>query len=155
VGIIGWSMEQPVSKERKVTFPVSKIRGKTKIGEQVLADQLDDQIYTGLIDDLSIYEPDINIETLAPTIVDFYEHTYEYRLFAKVKWQFWFKPFAAGYCLLSRYIQQLNLPLSSKEIEMTGHIVSVEDVVDGRTDTRAWIRKVENETIFIALYAKH
>src|SRR5699024_958593 len=38
VGIIGWSMEQPVSKERKVTFPVSKIRGKTKIGEQVLAD---------------------------------------------------------------------------------------------------------------------
>ena len=155
VGIIGWRIELPDSRVRTLTFPVSKIRGKATVGEQVLKDKLDDQTYTGLIDDLAVYEPDINRETLSPSIVHFYEHTNEYRLFAKVKWQFWFKPLAVVYRLISRYVGQLNLPLSSKAIEMTGNIVSVQDAVDGRTDTRAWIRKVKNETIFVALYAKH
>jgi len=155
VGIIGWRIELPGSRVRTLTFPVSKIRGEATIGEQVLKDKLDDQTYTGLIDDLAVYEPDINREALSPSIVHFYEHTNEYRLFAKVKWQFWFKPLAVVYRLISRYVGQLNLPLSSKAIEMTGNIVSVQDAVDGRTDTRAWIRKVKNETIFVALYAKH
>lgn len=155
VGIIGWSIETPTSKQRKLTFPISQIRGKMTVGEKVLSGKRDDKIYTGLIDNMAVYEPDIDLETLSPVIIDFYENTNKYRLFASIKWRLWFIPFTVIYRLISRYVKQLNLPLSSKEIEMTGDILSVQDSIDGRTDTRAWIRKVKNETIFVALYAAH
>lgn len=104
---------------------------------------------------MAIYEPDIDRYTLSPTIRDFYENTLDYRLYAEVKWKAWFKPFAAVYRLISSFVQQINLPLSSKQIEMTGDIIKIKENSDGRVSPRAWVRKIHDEVIFIALYSWH
>ncbi|QFG00011.1 hypothetical protein PB01_14905 [Psychrobacillus glaciei] len=148
-GIIGWSIFTPPSKGQGCLFPVSKIRGKLVIGEQILTDHLEKRTYKGLVDDMNMY---MEKETISSTIIDFYENTTQYRLFSEVHWHTWFKPFAAIYKLISRRIQQLNLPYSNKQMEMTGDIVAVED---GRSDTRAWVRKINKEVIFVALYSSH
>lgn len=151
-GIIGWSLITPPSKMRKFTFPVSKIRGKHVIGERVLTDNIDGQKnYDGLMDSIAKY----HLGKLSPDIIDFYENTSNYRLFAEVKWARWFKPLAFVYRFGSRYIGQINLPLSRKKTEMTGEIFPIKDELDGRSGTRAWVRKVNDEVAFVAIYAEH
>ncbi|MBM7587044.1 hypothetical protein JOC86_003596 [Bacillus pakistanensis] len=157
VGIIAWWIHTPITNERRTMFPVSRIKGKGKIGEEILeklasAYKLS---YTGLVDSMKKYEPEIEVHTLASNIVDFYENTNEYQLFAEVKWRFWFLPFAALYRQISRIIQQINLPVTSKRIEMTGDIHPVDDELDGRENVRAWIRKINDEVTFVALYSSH
>ncbi|MFJ5621900.1 YndJ family protein [Peribacillus loiseleuriae] len=153
-GIIGWSISVPPTTA-KWTFPISKIKGKHVIGENILVEIGENNHYQGLIDHMSLYEPDIDRQTLAPRIVDFYENTNEYRLFTKVKWQAWFKPFAIIYRLISRFVKQIDLPLSSRQIEMTGEIFAINDDKDGRANTRAWVRKIKGEVVFVALYSTH
>ncbi|WP_246096995.1 YndJ family protein [Psychrobacillus soli] len=148
-GIISWAIFTPPSTERGRRFPISKINGKYKIGEQILTKHIGMQQYKGLVDDMNIY---VEKDNLSSTIIDFYENTTDYRLFSEVHWHSWFKPFAAIYRLMSGTIQQLNLPFSNKRTEMTGDIVPVED---GRTKTRAWVRKIDKEVIFVALYSSH
>lgn len=89
---------------------------------------------------------------MKPSIIDFYENTKQFKLFSEVHWHTWFKPFAAVYGMISQRMQQLNLPYSSKKMKMTGDIIAVED---GRFKTRAWLRKIEAEVIFVALYSMH
>ena len=74
---------------------------------------------------------------------------------ASVRWKIWFKPFALIYQGLSRFMQQLNLPFSSKQIEMTGKVVKVDELYDGRPAPRAWLRKIDKQTTFVAIYSKH
>ncbi|WP_196493862.1 YndJ family protein [Ornithinibacillus caprae] len=155
VGVIGWSINVPPTNFIKRTFPVSRLRGGLSIGEGFVDGKVDDRMYQGLVDDMRVYEPHIDLHSLSTTIADFYENTSEYRLFAKIKWYHWFLPFAACYRFVSRYTKQLNLPLLSKEVEMTGDIFSIDDQLDGRLGTRAWIRKVNGETVFVALYGFH
>lgn len=156
LGVTGWMLRIPQTKYKQPTFPVSHIRGKVKVGEDVLKNKTDEQkSYDGLVDQFKMYEPEIDTETLAPAIRDFYENTNDYRLLASVKWKPWFKPFAAIYKLISKYVKQLNLPLSSRKKEMTGQIIGINDEIDGRKNVRAWVRKMGNETIFIALYSAH
>lgn len=154
-GIVGWSIQYPPSNQREFDFPVSRIRGKGKISETILNGKLDKRSFAGLVDDMSIYQTDIDMGTLSPSVIDFYENTNQYRLFAKVKWHTWFKPFAAVYRLISRYVEQINLPFSGRQVEMRGDIFSVNDDVDGRRDVRAWVRKIKGETTFVALYSFH
>ncbi|MBP1948658.1 YndJ family protein [Virgibacillus litoralis] len=154
-GIIGWYIKLPFTVMRRPNFPVSQIRGKSVIGEGILTGRTDHKTYKGLVDDMSVYESDINTDTLSPAITDFYENTNQYRLIAEVKWRPWFKPFAAMYRLISRYVGQINLPFSSKKAEMNGNIFSVKDEDDGRNDVRAWVRKINEETTFVALYSAH
>lgn len=148
-GVIGWSILTPVSTYEKWNFPVSQIRGKLVIGEQILDPNKGTETYNGLVDNMGIY---INKKDVKSTIIDFYENTKQYRLISEVHWYPWFKPFAAVYGVISKKIQQLNLPYSSKEMEMTGDIIAVED---GRFKTRAWLRKIESEVVFVALYSLH
>lgn len=158
LGIIGWSVFVPPAKTKKWTFPISQLRGTMVIGEKILPDIRDHRAlgsYKGLVDKIGIYEPDIDLYTLAPAIRDFYENTLDYRLYAEVKWKAWFKPFAAVYRLISSFIQQINLPLSSKRIEMTGDIIKISEDLDGRRSPRAWVRKMNNKVTFIALYSWH
>ncbi|WP_342567726.1 YndJ family protein [Psychrobacillus sp. FSL K6-4046] len=149
VGIVGWSIWTPPELYKKLQFPISKIKGKGTVGEKVLGAYHLNKNYTGLVDDMSIF---VDKESLPPMISNFYEQTMHYRLFSTVHWHAWFKPFAALYRLFSSRLQQLNLPFTSREMEMTGDIVAIED---GRTNTRAWIRKIETSTIFVALYSIH
>ncbi|MFC0186787.1 YndJ family protein [Fictibacillus aquaticus] len=142
-GVVGWAIDTPEKTESELNFPVSRIRGKLK-GEGSQK--------PGLVNNLNVF---VEASRLPQSIVHFYEQTSEYRLFASVNWAVWFKPFAIIYKLFSTQWQQLNLPLSSKEVEMTGEILSVDSMVDGREDPRVWIRKVDNETVFSAIYSQH
>ncbi|WP_052345787.1 YndJ family protein [Paucisalibacillus sp. EB02] len=153
IGLIGWIIGMPTSKEMKPNFPISKIRGKMEVGEKVLQGKIGTIPYKGLVDDMKSYQT-INPETI-PSIVDFYENTNAYRLFAKVNWSKWFIPFAATYRLFSKQMKQLNLPLSTRREEMEGDIIPVKDSIDGRKNVRAWIRKINGETVFVALYSEH
>ncbi|WP_226657139.1 hypothetical protein [Pseudalkalibacillus hwajinpoensis] len=138
------------------SFPVSQIQGRKVVGEEILKEIADHTTsYSGLVSDMSIYEPHLECHDLSPTIKHFYEHTTEYRLFASVKWYRWFKPLAMLYRFFSRRILQINLPLSRKPVEMTGDIISVNEHMDGRLQPRAWVRKVNGEVCFVALYSWH
>lgn len=157
-GIIGWSIFVPPAKTEKWTFPVSKIRGTMVIGEKILPKIRNQHAfgsYSGLVDEMAIYEPAINLDTLSPAIRNFYENTLDYRLYAEIRWENWFKPFAVIYRLISSLIQQINLPLSSIRIEMTGDILQINEELDGRTRPRAWVRKINHQVTFIALYSWH
>ncbi|PRO65451.1 YndJ family protein [Alkalicoccus urumqiensis] len=142
-GVVGWAVFPPASQHNGWMFPVSQIRGNLyEAGNK----------HPGLIDDLNEF---VNVEHVPDTIVHFYEHTEEYRLFASVGWAAWFKPLAVVYKLFSNKLQQLNLPLTSKTTEMTGEIRAVDSHADGRHSPRVWIRKAKNSTIFAAIYSKH
>ncbi|MFY3791439.1 YndJ family protein [Ureibacillus sp. MALMAid1270] len=157
-GLIGWSISVPSAKLIKSTFPVSRIRGKMVIGEKILPhiqDERNTDSYRGLVDDMSIYEPYIDLSTLSSGIRNFYENTLDYKLYARVHWRGWFKPFATIYRLISSFVQQINLPLSSKRIEMTDSIIKINDDLDGRNTPRAWVRKINKRATFIALYSWH
>lgn len=148
-GLIGWSIFTPATLHEKWNFPISQIRGKFVVGEPTLKDYKGTKTYNGLVDNMKVY---VNKKNVKPSIIDFYENTKQFKLFSEVHWNTWFKPFAAVYGMISQRMQQLNLPYSSKKMEMTGDIIAVED---GRFKTRAWLRKIEAEVIFVALYSMH
>lgn len=155
IEVVGWMISIPPSRVIKRTFPVSNIRGKSMIGEKLVSGIREDGSPKGLVDNMSIFVPDIDVNKISPSIIDFYENTMNYRLFAKVKWKSWFKPFAILYKLLSSHFQQINLPLSDEQIEMTGKLVRVKKELDGRRSPRAWVRKVNEKVTFAALYSWH
>ncbi|KPB05998.1 YndJ family protein [Bacillus sp. CHD6a] len=143
VGVLGWVMAPPPSKQADWNFPVSKIRGKLKgAGEQ----------RPGLVENLSDF---VDVKALPYAIVHFYEKTERYQLVASVKWSAWFKPLAWCYKWISTKMQQLNLPISSTPTEMTYTIRAVDSSIDGRKNPRAWVRQVENQTVFVAIYSQH
>ncbi|WP_026583834.1 YndJ family protein [Bacillus sp. J33] len=143
LGVLGWVLAPPEMNQAVWNFPVSQIRGKL-IGEG--------KPHSGLVDDLSDL---VETESLPKTIVHFYEQTDQYRLLASVKWSTWFKPFAWFYKLISNQLQQLNLPISKKRTEMTYKIRTVDPILDGRINPRAWIRQVKENTVFTAIYSQH
>lgn len=103
-------MSPPKTKQLSWEFPISQVRGKLIVtGDS----------HPGLVDDLSAF---VDTKALTKTIIEFYEQTDRYQLIASIKWATWFKPFAMCYKLISKQMQQLNLPISSKETEMTGEI---------------------------------
>ncbi|MBY6037128.1 YndJ family protein [Fictibacillus nanhaiensis] len=143
IGVLGWALGSPETKYVSPSFPVSRIRGKLKgTGER----------HRGLVDDLSVL---VDTNVLPEKIIHFYEHTDQYQLFASVKWAIWFKPFVLCYKLISKKMQQLNLPISSKRIEMTGEIRVVDPILDGRIKPRVWVRKENENIIFAAIYSYH
>ena len=111
------------------------------IGEKVLDNKVNKN-HPGLVDDMHVYK----LATVSPRIIDFYENTTDYRLFATVKWRTWFRPFAFLYTLVSRKTQQINLPFHGRQIEMTGDVLALRDGVDGRNHVRAWLRKIDEDT---------
>ncbi|MGD7054296.1 YndJ family protein [Sutcliffiella horikoshii] len=143
LGVLGWVMAPPPTNQAVWNFPVSQIRGKLKgTGEP----------RSGLVENLSDF---VDVKVLPNTIVQFYEQTERYQLVASVKWSTWFKPLAWCYKWISMKLQQLNLPISRKPTEMTYTIRAVDPVLDGRKSPRAWIRKVKNNTVFVAIYSQH
>ena len=144
-GIVGWSLTVPASRFRLPTFPISEIRGKQSVSGLGHTGQ-----HRGLVDEMDLY----NIAQVSPAVSDFYENTMDYRLHASVRWHRWFLPFAFVYSLISRKTEQINLPLHSGEVEMTGDVFLL-DRQDGRENTRAWIRKIGGRLTFLALYSHH
>lgn len=147
-GIIGWSLAVPEPRFDRLAFPRSRIRGRRAAEEIGRVGGVH-----GLSDDLTVYG--LTSESVSPLLIDFYENTNDYRLYAKVRWHRWFKPFAFFYSFISRRTQQINLPLHSSEVEMIGGIYTLEEGLDGRQNVRAWERKIGDQTIFTALYSQH
>ncbi|WP_432360024.1 YndJ family protein [Sporosarcina sp. UB5] len=145
-GIFGWALSVPTSNYKELDFPISGIKGKQRVEQLGTPGQ-----HRGLVDDMKHYR----INGVSPRIVDFYENTIDYRLFATVRWHKWFQPFAFLYSFISRITEQINLPIHRNEVEMTGDILTVRNDLDGRVDVRAWIRKVNEQYAFIALYSSH
>lgn len=143
IGVLGWIMALPETKQKNWDFPISRIRGRLK-GKG--------ELKPGLVDDLSDY---LDIQRLPATIVHFYEHTEQYQLFATVNWATWFKPFALCYKWASNRMQQINLPLSSETVEMTGSIEAVEPELDGRENPRVWNRYIGRNAVFKAIYSNY
>ncbi|OIU71829.1 YndJ family protein [Rossellomorea aquimaris] len=141
--VIGWAASPPASKQETWTFPVSRIKGRCEWSGKK---------HPGLVDNLKDF---VDVDSLPHSIVHFYEHTEEYQLTASVKWAAWFMPLALCFKLISRRMQQLNLPLSSKRTEMTGEILQVDPDMDGREHPRVWVRKVKHSTVFAAIYSRH
>ncbi|WJE17235.1 YndJ family protein [Halobacillus sp. ACCC02827] len=154
-GVWGWSLAFPDSMYQVPRFPVSNITGGWRIGEHVLKGKEGGRSCSGLVDDFSIYVSEREEGEVHPEIVSFYEQTDKYRLYSRVCWHWWFYPFAVLYRAVSIVTKQINLPLSRQTYEMTGAIRSVSDNLDGRENTRAWIRKINESEVFIALYASH
>lgn len=144
-GIVGWSLSVPIPVFQLPTFPISQIRGKQSVTSLGKVGQ-----HHGLVDDMELY----NIKHVSPAVSDFYENTMDYRLHASVRWHRWFLPFAFIYSLISRKTEQINLPLHSREVEMTGDILML-DQQDRRENTRAWVRKIGDRLTFLALYSHH
>ncbi|WP_158633920.1 YndJ family protein [Radiobacillus deserti] len=147
IGVLGWYLGAPSSKAKEWNFPISNIRGWRKKRE---LEKLSEPVQ-GLVEDMDIYR----LQALDREVRRFYENTNRYQLLARVYWHPWFLPFAGLYKIISRFVQQINLPLTPREIEMTGQVVKVDDAEDGRESVRAWIRKVDNQTVFVALYSFH
>lgn len=146
LGIAGWILSVPPPTYRRPSFPVSGVRGRQSAETIGKAGE-----HRGLSDNLRAYE----IDLVSEEIIHFYENTIDYRMKAVVKWHRWFKPFAYIYSFISRRTQQINLPFSSRKVEMTGSILTVEDMTDGRENVRIWERKIGEETAFTSLYSQH
>ncbi|KIL53513.1 hypothetical protein KP77_04890 [Jeotgalibacillus alimentarius] len=141
--VIGWALKVPESTQQPYKFPVSLIRGRLqKTGSP----------HSGLVDQMNMY---VNPEEVSAQVINFYEHTERFQLFASVKWSAWFRPFAWVWQLISRSIGQLNLPYSSSQVEMTGEIMMVDEKLDGRARPRLWKRMIDEETVFTAIYSHH
>lgn len=143
IGVLGWKLHLPESKQAVWSFPVSRIRGKLTT---------DNSYKSGLVDDLSEF---VDIKGLPKTIVHFYEQSDKYRLFATTYWAGWFKPLLIIYKPISILLNQLNLPISKKQVEMHGQILGVNSLLDGRKSPRAWVRDVNGSTVFTAIYSSH
>ncbi len=141
--VIGWALHVPATTHKPFSFPVSNIRGKLKMTGVP---------HKGLVDELDHY---VDTRKLPIKIIDFYEQTGRFQLFASVKWATWFKPFAFIYQFISRKMGQLNLPFSSAQMEMTGEVLLVDEQLDGRTKPRVWKRMIGKEAVFVAIYSKH
>ena len=158
-GCIGWMIEKAAPTYMRYGKPMSRIKGKMKIGKSVLLENslIEEKEYTGLINKVIDFDSkQFNTKNVSPLIIDFYENTKEYELKATIHWSRWFWPFAFLYEKISRRVQQIHLGMGNRLERMYGEIVAIKDEKDGRNDVRAWVRKNEqNETIFVALYSQH
>src|SRR5699024_8670624 len=127
VGTIGWLITIPKATYIRPTFPLSPIRKKTFLEEE-------NPHAAGLVERMDTYIPSPQRKYMTTNIKDFYEHTSNYRLQAKIQWAVWFLPFAFIYKGLSSIVEQINLPLSSKQVEMTGEVLHIDEGSDGRQD---------------------
>lgn len=147
VGLCGWTIHTPPPRQVS-TFPISTFRKLLRIEQYEWTTKA-----TGLVDLMEVYET--TDQKLSPVIRDFYESTAQYQLQAVIQWKVWFYPFAAIYKLLSRATQQINLPLTRKRVTMTGELLTPLEPLDNREKTRVWLRKINKDTAFIALYSSH
>ena len=148
IGTTGWLIAIPKATYTRPTFPLSPIRKKFLPAKE-------SHPATGLVDQLDAYVPSNQRSKVTDRIKDFYEYTNTYRLQASIHWARWFLPFASVYKIFSTMTEQINLPLSKKQVEMTGEVFHIDEGIDGREDVRAWVRKISSNLVFVALYSAH
>lgn len=158
---IGWLTIKPKANYQN-GIPFSKLQGKGRIGADFFErNQMVAPIEKkGLVDSMAdfqtgTFEPD----ALPDSIRDFYEETSKYELLVYPHWKFGFKTGARIFKHLSKKIEQMNFPLANerREEKMESYVVALDDIHDGRTNVRAWVR-IFTETrlpIYVAAYSTH
>ncbi|WP_439027692.1 hypothetical protein [Haloarchaeobius sp. DT45] len=114
----------------------------------------------GEMDDLDDFaRPEFDPGRVAADVRDFYEHTADYEMVLTAEWH---RPFRTGAwlaSLLTRYLEQLNLPApgDSRARHLTNHLERLNPAVDPRDGARAWVRTDHDtgEGVFTAMYATH
>jgi hypothetical protein len=117
---------------------------------------------TGLSDDLRAYgRPGLDVASLHPDVIAFYEDTVSFELDLRGRWHWPFR--LAGWVwarLVAPAMGQLGLPAPGRRIdgaELHSRIVAVNDAIDGRDHVRGWIRiwRRSRRTLYVAVYSEH
>ncbi|WP_431801756.1 YndJ family protein [Halobacillus andaensis] len=158
--VLAWRSLQPGRNHIYTSFPVSNLRTRGYIGNEVIFKKgwAAGHLYeAGLLNDLYAYRSnDFAPEQVSSRIQNFYENTNRYSLTAEVEWKNGFRRLSKWIRKWTRKMGQINLPPSGS-IVMEGEIVSIQDEEDGREGVRAWLRRdaETEEPIFTALYSSH
>jgi YndJ-like protein len=141
------------------SIPVSKLKSKFFVGPTFFEPfKLDaDKSPAGLVDDFRLFErEDFCVDEIDRRVIAFYEHTSRYQLRVEAKRAVWFKP-VWDWLLgpLFKSCGQLDLPQMAKEI--SGTLIQLDPVKDGRSSPIGWIRIVSNsgEAVYLAAYSTH
>jgi hypothetical protein len=129
--------------------------GESYFGEYLAITNKED---IGLFEDFKILGSDVfDLHTIAPEIIDFYEHTAHYDLDVWSQWSGTFKPF--GWMLnvvFSRRLQQMNMPMSALDTSkgMTSQVLPLSDD-HGKHLGTGWLRKLisTGEIIYVGVYS--
>lgn len=159
LGALGWHSSVPSASHR--IPPLSSLTADRRVGTEFLERNglVGPRSPSGQIDQLSAYaRPGFDPETVNPAVRAFYEQTQAYELAYDVQYHSGFRIGGRLASWVTAWIGQLNLPAPGTPTKRTdSRIVDIDDAVDGRTGTRAWIRS-DTETgnaVFVAAYATH
>ncbi|UPM41773.1 YndJ family protein [Halocatena salina] len=160
LGALGWSISVPSAISHRVP-PLSSLTANRRVGKEFLERNglRGSDAPSGQMDQLSAYaRPGFDPEAVHPSVRTFYEETNAYELQYDVQYHSGFRSGARLGSWVTARIEQCNLPAPGAQTKRTdSRIVDVDDVADGRTGTRAWIRTdLETENaVFVAVYATH
>ncbi len=115
----------------------------------------------GLVNDFKSTIPpsDSLLNILQPEIIDFYEHTAQYKLEV---WSQWYEPFAWGARILikslSTKMNQLNIPLQPLETShgMSNQVIHLKDKTTGKVVYTCWMRKsiLTGNVVYSGFYSR-
>ncbi len=163
-GLLAWRLAPPKSHNLVSEIPFSKFVGRGRIGpdyfQRIGAIALGGKTPRGLVDDMSEYRrPDFAPDEIDPRIRAFYEITDCHELLVYPDWRKGFRLLGHLYKRLSTRVGQMNLPLSAEsgEDHIESRILPIQDLLDGRSNVRAWVRTYRHtgRAVYVAAYSSH
>ena len=162
-GLFAWVLETPPSRIPATNIPFSRFAGRGFIGSRFFDGAIHEhpvRTVVGLVDDLGEYRRgDFPIDGLPPELRAFYEKTASHGLLVVPQWKPGFHLLSRLYKHISTRVGQMNLPLvpESDGGRIHSEIVPLDDMRDGRSNVRAWIRTYETsgDAVYVAAYATH
>jgi hypothetical protein len=164
LGLIAWSIIKPPSLATPPGVPLSKLSAGLFTGSaffhRVGGISESKPPALGLVDNFSIYRrADFDPESIHPLVRSFYEETFRYRLVVRPSWRAGFRLGGRVAHWLGAKVGQMRLPVSDERLgdRIESKLFPLNDMVDGRTGVRAWVRTYEglNEAMYVAAYATH
>jgi hypothetical protein len=161
---LAWQLARPPALVRPPGAPFSRLRSRGPVGpdyfRRVGAVLSVPDPPRGLLDDLADYRrEDFDPEAVHPEIRAFYERTASHGLLVRPDWRPGFRLAARAYKRVSRWMGQMNLPVSpeGREEAIDSSILPIDDAMDGRSRVRAWVRTyaASGEAVYVAAYANH
>jgi hypothetical protein len=156
--IIMWGRKINATKDAWLLGPFGEIGG---IGEKFITELADKENLmvsrnghaVGLFDSIhSLNLTEAQLRTLSEKVIDFYEHTADYNLTFKVKWNPLFKFLGKMVNrLFSQRINQLNIPTEQigKQEQLTSEIIQLIDKKSQEVKYTLWLRKIASTGLIV------
>jgi hypothetical protein len=163
-GLVAWAIVRPISRAAAPGIPFSKFCAGRFAGanyfHRVGAVSESKPPAFGLVDDFAVYaRGDFDPASVHPLVRSFYENTFRYRLVVRPSWRVGFRLGGRIANRIGTRLGQLRLPLSAerREDRITSRLFPLDDLMDGRTGVRAWVRTYEgtDQAMYVAAYATH